>query len=416
MLGSGTQFNVNNFKTNVKPYINLSLKKKIKFIFSAGIAGGDIQLNECVNAIKEIAYSENWNIKLGIISGEVEKELLISFIESGVETFKAVDSEFLKDKIEIVDVEESEHIVSQMGPEPIIEMLKSDVDGIITGRALDIGLYMAPCIFHGFDKGLSAHLGKILECAGLALTPGDPSDPIVGEICNDKLLISSVTENQKATIRSISGHSLYERDNPFMEKNPGGYLDIGNAVYKQISPNVVSIEGSKWIDEPYTLKIEGAKNKGFRSISLFGIREPRFIDVIDEFLNEIIEKVKNATQFNDLKYNEDYFITFDQYGKNGVYGKLEPSQNVPHEIGLLVDVIAPSQSISENLLYYICMELWIKPYKNRLTTAGNCATRFAPPIIKVGSAYNFNIWHLIKLDDPLVMFKSSILNLNNENT
>ena len=45
-----------------------------------------------------------------------------------------------QDKIEIVDVEESEHIVSQMGPEPIIEMLKSDVDGIITGRALDIGL------------------------------------------------------------------------------------------------------------------------------------------------------------------------------------------------------------------------------------------------------------------------------------
>ena len=34
MLGSGTQFSVLNFKNNVRPYIKLALKKKIKFIFS----------------------------------------------------------------------------------------------------------------------------------------------------------------------------------------------------------------------------------------------------------------------------------------------------------------------------------------------------------------------------------------------
>ena len=32
MLGSGTQFSVLNFKNNVRPYIKLALKKKIKFL------------------------------------------------------------------------------------------------------------------------------------------------------------------------------------------------------------------------------------------------------------------------------------------------------------------------------------------------------------------------------------------------
>ena len=411
MLGSGTQFSVMNFKNNVRPYIKLALKKKIKFIFSVGIAGGNIQLEECMSAVNEIAIEEGKKFKIVKISGEINKDHLKSLIQKGHKSTRAVNSDFLKESIGIEDIDSSEHIVSQMGPEPIVEALKMDVDGIITGRALDIGLYMAPCLYHNFDKGLSAHLGKILECAGLALTPGDPSDPILGEITKDKIFVKSISNNQKATIRSISSHSMYERDNPFKEKNPGGYLDIGNSKYVQENSNTVSTHGAKWVEEPYTLKLEGAKIKGFRCISIFGIREPNFIKVIDNFLSEIIEKLEVSEQFKKYKYDEDYFITFDQYGKNAVYGNLEPHKSDPHEIGLLVDVIAKDSKLAENLLYFICMELWIKPYENRLTTAGNCATRFAPPIINVGHAFHFNIWHLLHIKDPLELFKTTTVKL-----
>ena len=294
MLGSGTQFSVLNFKNNVRPYIKLALKKKIKFIFSVGIAGGDIQLDECMNAVNEIAIEEGIRFKIAKISGEINKEYLKSLVQKGHKTTRAVNSDFLKESIDSEDIDSSEHIVSQMGPEPIVEALKMDVDGIITGRALDIGLYMAPCLYHKFDKGLSAHLGKILECAGLALTPGDPSDPILGEITKDKIFVKSILNNQKATIRSISSHSMYERDNPYKEKNPGGYLDIGNSKYVQENSNTVSTHGAKWIEEPYTLKLEGAKIKGFRCISIFGIREPNFIKVIDNFLIDGENKGKST--------------------------------------------------------------------------------------------------------------------------
>ena len=412
MLGSGKQFNVANFKNNVRPYIKFALKKKIKFIFSVGIAGGDSQLEECVNAINELAFEDNYKLKIAKISGEVSKTKLKSLINKGYKIKPAVKTKFLKNNIGINDIDESEHIVSQMGPEPIIEALNDDIDGIITGRALDIGLYMAPCMFHKFDKGLSAHLGKVLECAGLALTPGDPSEPIYGEISVDSIKVHSIGKKQKATIRSISSHSMYERDNPYMEKNPGGYLDIASAKYTQFNKNTVVATGAKWIEEPYTLKLEGAKIKGYRTISIFGIREPNFIDVLDDFIKQIRNNVKKSDQFKKYKDQKDYFISFDQYGKNGVYSNLEPQLSVkPNEIGLLVDVIASDQNLSENLAYYICMELWIKPYKNRLTTAGNCATRFAPPTISVGPAYHFNIWHLLSIDDPLYLFKKQIMNI-----
>jgi len=55
------------------------------------------------------------------------------------------------------------------------------------------------------------------------------------------------------------------------------------------------------------------------------------------------------------------------------------------------------------------MELWIKPYPHRQTTAGNLATRFAPPTINVGPAFAFNVWHLLEIDDPLELFPTEIM-------
>lgn len=405
MLGSGTQFTTDNFKDNVRPYLRFARDLDIPFVFSAGIAGGRIQLDDCLERIDEIAAEESLPLRIAVIDGELDRAALADRLRGGGRARRAVDSPDLSEWLTPEDVSASEHIVAQLGPEPIMAALDAGADGVITGRALDVGVYMAPALAAGFPKGPVTHLAKVLECAGLALSPGDPSEPIYGTVDHRGLTVYPLSDNQRATTRSIAGHSMYERDNPFRERNPGGYLDLTEAWYEQTPDGGVRSEGAIWVDEPYTVKLEGARRNGYRTVSFFGVREPRFIDQLDGFLDNIRKTLRASPRFGHLDEGKHYTITFDQYGRNGVLGPNEPLRDrVPHEIGLLVDVIAETRELSESLSYYVCMELWIKPYPGRQTTAGNLATRFAPPTINVGDAYSFNVWHLLEIEDPVELF------------
>ena len=410
MLGSGTQFTTENFKENVRPYLRFAHERGIPFVLSVGIAGGRIQLDACLERVDEVAAEEGLELNIAVIDGEVDRTDLARRLRDGARARRAVDSPALSEWLTPEDVEQSTHVVAQMGPEPIMAALAAGVDGVITGRALDVGVYMAPALAAGFPKGATTHMAKVLECAGLALTPGDPSEPIYGVLDHEGLSVYPLSDNQRATPRSIAGHSMYERDNPFKERNPGGYLDLSDAGYEEIPGNGVRSTGAVWVDEPYTVKLEGARRNGYRTIAVFGIREPRFIAELDGFLAQVRTAIARSDRFGHLDEGKHYTITFDQYGRNGVLGPNEPLAGVvPHEIGLLVDVIAETQALAEKLAYYICMELWIKPYPGRQTTAGNLATRFAPPTINVGPAFSFNVWHLLEIDDPNELFPFEVV-------
>ncbi|MDE0602060.1 MAG: acyclic terpene utilization AtuA family protein [bacterium] len=410
MLGSGTQFTSENFRENVRPYMRFAKEQGVPFVFSVGIAGGRTQLDECLDRVDEITSEEDLSLRIAVIDGEVDREMLTERIRDGAKAPRAVESPHLSEMLTPEDVEASEHIVAQMGPEPIMAALEAGVDGVITGRALDVGIYMAPPLAAGFPRGSTTHMAKVLECAGLALHPGDPSEPIYGVLEPDAITVYPVSDTQAATARSIASHSMYERDNPFMEKNPGGYLDLTDATYTEVPGSGVRSEGAIWVDTPYTIKLEGARREGYRTIAVFGVREPAFIDCLDWFLDNIRSTIAGSPRFGHLDEGKHYKITFDQYGRNGVLGPNEPLRGrTPHEIGLLVDVIAETQELAENLAYFICMELWIKPYPNRQTSAGNLATRFAPPTINVGPAFSFNVWHLLEVEDPLELFPYQVV-------
>ena len=410
MLGSGTQFTTENFKENIRPYLRLAARGGIPFVLSVGIAGGRTQLDACLERVDEVAAEEGLSLNLAVIDGELDRDDLARRLREGARARRAVETPDLSEWLNAEDVAQSSHVVAQMGPEPIMEALAQGVDGVITGRALDVGVYMAPALLAGFPRGVTTHMAKVLECAGLALTPGDPSEPLYGVLRQDSIEVYPLSANQQATPRSIAGHSMYERDNPFMERNPGGYLDLRDAGYESIPGHGVRSTGAVWVDEPYTVKLEGARRNGYRTVAFFGIREPRFIAELDGFLENVLAAIRGSDRFGHLDESKQYTVTFDQYGRNGVLGRNEPLIDaVPHEIGLLVDVIAETQALAENLAYFICMELWIKPYPGRQTTAGNLATRFAPPTINVGPAYSFNVWHLLEIDDPVELFPAEVM-------
>ncbi len=51
---------------------------------------------------------------------------------------------------------------------------------ILCGRCYDPAVFAAPAIFKGYPEALALHLGKLLECAAMAATPGSASDCMMG--------------------------------------------------------------------------------------------------------------------------------------------------------------------------------------------------------------------------------------------
>ena len=50
-------------------------------------------------------------------------------------------------------------------------------------------------------------------------------------------------------------------------------------------------------------------------------------------------------------------------------------------------------------------------YEGRIATAGNLAFPYSPSDFKVGAVYNFSLYHLIEVSDPVNLFKQTIVEL-----
>jgi hypothetical protein len=394
-------------KKKFRATIVAAKKKGIPFILAdGGRAGINRELERILAFVDEMAKEENIKLRIAVIPGELDKEYLKQKIKAGVKIRRLVDTEILSEYLTEEDVDRSEHIVAQMGPEPIMKALDLDVDGVITGRALDIGLFMALPLKMGFDKGLAAHVGKAMECNSQVSEP-DLGGPVFTILRKDDFLIRPAHPDAKCTIASVVGHSFYERPNPNREENPGGILDISNAKYEQYDERTVKVSGSRWIPEPYTLKVEGARKVGYRAISISGIREERMIDCLDEFL----EYVRKDTEekFHPLKPDKDYSLLFRIYGKNGVLGDAEPiKKTASHELGLVVDVVALDQEMADGICFSVFQDVTHRHYPGRLSTASNVAFAYSPKGSSLGPVYEWSIWHLLPLDDPCEPFNIEV--------
>src|SRR3954454_6771423 len=185
MLGSGTQFPVRNFKENIRPYVKAAHRIGVPFIMSVGIAGARQQLAECLDAFDEVCPEESLDLQVAVIAGDVAPGFIRKQIEAGVAIPRMDDHPALPELLRLEDVDATPTIAARRAPEPIMAALAEGVDGVITGRALDVGLFMAPALRAGASKATAALFGKLMECCGVALYPGDPGVTIYGEIDYD---------------------------------------------------------------------------------------------------------------------------------------------------------------------------------------------------------------------------------------
>jgi hypothetical protein len=373
-------------------------------IGSALTSGCNASLAQAVELVHELAREDGMKFRMAVISAEVDKtDLKRRMAEAPLQSL-GPDGALTPGTID-----QCGPIVAQMGTEPFIRALDAGADVIIAGRACDDAIFAALPILRGFDKGLSLHCGKILECAGLSAIPYDLAEPLLGRVRHDHFEVEPCHTDHRCTTVSVAGHSLYERGDPCLQPGPGGINDLSDATFTQFDDRRVKVTGSRFVpDAVYRIKLEGAQRVGFRSIVMVGIRDPIMISQLDAILAEA--RTRSEDRFSA---STGIHLNYRVYGRDAVMGALEPDRHLTsHEVGLMIDVVAPQQELATAVAMFVRGTLQHASYPGIVTTAGNMAYPFSPFGVPVGPAYRFAVYHLMPLADPCEIFPMSIEEVN----
>jgi len=373
-------------------------------IGSAGGAGAKPHVEWTMKIVREVVQEKQLKFKTAIIYSDVQKDYIREKMKENKILPLGPVPELSEEKLKI-----TKSIVGQIGCEPIIEALQNGATLVVAGRTYDPAVFAALPIMHGFDPGLSYHLGKILECGALCAEPGTTKDCIIGYIRKDHFVVEPLNEKRKCYTTSVAAHTLYEKDHPYLLHGPGIQLDLSQCVFEQYGDGLVKVSGSKLIKpEKYRIKLEGSAQVGYRTLIIAGVRDPIMIDSIEEIKKEVEEQVR--AYFDDIP-GEDYRIIYHTYGKNGVMGMLEPVDTACHELGLVLEVVAKTQELANTICAAVRSTMLHFPYKGRKATAGNLAFLYSPSDIEFGPVYKFTVYHLVDVEDPCELARFEYLEL-----
>jgi hypothetical protein len=163
-----------------------------------------------------------------------------------------------------------------LGAEPMAQALSEGADVVITGRASDPALFLAPMI-HAFGwamddwnlLGQGTVAGHLLECAG-QITGGYFADPghkdveglarlgfPIGEVGEDgALVITKVAGSGGAvTAQTCKEQLLYEVHDPKRYLQPDVVADFSQVRVEEIAPDRVRISGGRGTKRTDTLKV-----------------------------------------------------------------------------------------------------------------------------------------------------------------
>lgn len=408
-IGSGKSFTDRTaVKRDLEIMIKAALKHKIPVIVgTAGGSGSKSHLDWCAEIVREIAAKDKLNFKLALIEADIDKELILHKLEEG-----HISPLYPAKQLESYDILKTTNVVAQMGIEPMVKALDEGAQVILAGRAYDPTSFAALAAKENMDLGLALHLGKILECAAIASTPGSGSDCMMGYLFDDCFKIEPLNPIRKCTTLSVAAHTLYEKTNPYILPGPGGTLDLSETTFEQETDNMVRVAGTKFIpSDVYTIKLEGAKRIGYRTVSIAGTRDAIMIKEIDN----IIEAVKERVEDNFSDHLTGYHLNINIYGKNGVMGDLEPTPIVlGHEIGVVIEAVASSQEDANTICSFARSTMLHFGYDGRIATAGNLAFPYSPSDFQGGEVYNFTMYHVMEIEDPTELFPITYEELGSE--
>ena len=379
------------------PLLDACYHHKIKLIVSsAGGDGSNNHVDEFVDIINDYCNEKGYSLTLARIYASIDKAVVHKALKAGSITpcTEAVP------ELTADEVDAAVEIVAQMGQEPFLKAMKEipDFDVLISGRAYDPAPYASWVIANGITNlGTAYHMGKVMECGAQCGWP--KSKEALATVWEDKFEVLPLQPTSICSPQSLAAHSLYENARTDLHPGPKGLLDLTEATFEQMSERSAGASGAKFhLSDPYTVKLEGAKILGYRSVWIGSFRDPVLISQIDDFLERC--KKHLAVKFKDHKFD----VAFKAYGKDGTMGPMEPDPSLAKEIFLIGEIQAENQILATqiaNVGRVFCVHA---PYEGQMSTTGNFAMPLTPLEIPMGPVTAFNIYHLLPVEDPTELF------------
>ncbi len=388
------------------PMIDAGLKRRIPVLIgSAGGSGAQTHVEWTYEIIAGIVKKlGRQDVKIAVVWADIPRQRVEEALAQGMlgplgATVPPLTAARLA---------ETPRIVAQMGHEPIVRALETGADIVLCGRAYDPAPFAALAAMRGMDLALAYHMGKILECAALCAEPGTTKDCMLGTLYEDSFVVTPLSGARRCTPLSVAAHTFYEKDHPYLLHGPGWMLDLDDCHFTPEADGVsVRVSGSRIKrEEHYTIKLEGARRAAFRTFVVAGVRDTLMI----EQLPAIEQAARQQIAAYYPEYEGQYTIRFIHYGLNGVMGELEPNcapganAPPPYEVGLVMDVLAESQAVADAVCASLRSTVLHYGYEGRKSTAGNLAFPFAPSDVRFGAVYEFSVYHLMEVQDPVEYF------------
>lgn len=406
-LGAGYSFTDNNaVKRDLSIMIPAALEEGIPLMIgTAGGCGARPHVELTVNIIREIAREQDLHFKMAVIDAEFEKDFIKAELRKGNVTPLGPAPQLSEES-----VDECIHIVGQMGEEPYIKALEMGAQVILAGRSYDPCEFSALAISKGFPKALAIHMGKILECAAITALPGSGSDCMLGTLRKDSFVVEPLNPDRRCTTLSVAAHSLYEKSNPYELPGPGGAIDLHSTSFMQISDRAVEVRGTKFVPtDDYYVKLEGVRRVGYRTISPAATHDPIMISKIEEVISGVRSRVEDNFHMKD---NRNTWLDFKVYGKKGVMHMFpETPESSSDELLIIIEAVAPTQEEANTLCSFARSTMLHYGYEGRISTAGNLAFPFSPSDCRMGEVFEFNVYHLLRVEDPCAPFPIHYLEL-----
>ncbi len=310
---------------------------------------GGVNPEGCAAAVRDVARELGLarRLKIGTVTGDDIMGRLDELLERGVELRNMDTGAPLSDVRERV-----QSANAYLGAWPIVEALNNGARVVITGRATDTGLTLAPMI-HEFGWGetdwdrLSAGTvaGHIIEC-GAQSTGGncqydwqnipdlaDVGFPIVEATADGSFVVTKHEgTGGRVNVPSVKEQLVYEMGDPRAYITPDCVADFTTIRLEDAGANRVRVHGVKGAPATEFLKVSISYSAGFKAVGTLVYAWPDAYAkarAADQILRARLDRL-------GLKFEQ---ILTEFVGANATHGPLagEPSPDAP-EIQLRVGV------------------------------------------------------------------------------
>ena len=319
---------------------------------------GGVNVEGCASAVKEVAreLGLGGKLRIGIVTGDDIMAKLDELLERGIELRNMDTGDALstvRDRIQSANV--------YLGAGPMLEALDRDAQIVITGRATDTGLTLAP-LMHEFgwaaddwNKIASGTIaGHIIEC-GAQCSGGncqfewrsvpnlaDVGFPIV-EASPDGTFV--VTKHERTggwvTIPSVKEQLVYEMGDPHSYITPDCVADFTTVRLEYEGRDRVRVYGIEGGPATDTFKVSISYSAGYKAVGTLVYSWPDAYDkarAADKILRTRLDRL-------GLKFEQ---ILTEFVGANATHGPLAgaPSPDLP-EVQLRVGVRSEDRNAVE---------------------------------------------------------------------